>query len=303
MLFYPNYYPSFACIADKCRHNCCIGWEIDIDEDTLAYYDALGGAFGTRLANSILREDGCACFALDEKERCPFLNDKNLCDIIASLGEDALCDICTDHPRFRHFFTDRTELGLGLTCEAASVLILGMREKMTLVEDINSDGGSEAPTEQEKRFYAQRERLFEIAQRRELPLDVRMKALLSEVGGGDAGKSFAEWADLYENLERMDSSFDAVILRMRSLADSSFDACDEILFEQLLVYFLYRHLTPNTVTAASSFAVHATRLLRALAACDRLSFEETAELCRLYSSEIEYSEENTVALLALFRRG
>ena len=27
----PNYYPAFRCIADKCRHSCCIGWEIDID--------------------------------------------------------------------------------------------------------------------------------------------------------------------------------------------------------------------------------------------------------------------------------
>ena len=33
-LFAPKYYTEFSCIADRCRHSCCIGWEIDIDADT-----------------------------------------------------------------------------------------------------------------------------------------------------------------------------------------------------------------------------------------------------------------------------
>ena len=37
-LYAPSYYKSFKCIADKCRHSCCIGWEIDIDDDTFEYY-------------------------------------------------------------------------------------------------------------------------------------------------------------------------------------------------------------------------------------------------------------------------
>ena len=40
---YPDYYPLFRCIADRCRHNCCIGWEIDVDGDSLAAYDQIGG--------------------------------------------------------------------------------------------------------------------------------------------------------------------------------------------------------------------------------------------------------------------
>ena len=43
---YPNYYDHFTCIADKCKHNCCIGWEIDIDDDTMDIYDSIGGEFG-----------------------------------------------------------------------------------------------------------------------------------------------------------------------------------------------------------------------------------------------------------------
>ena len=40
----PSYYKTFQCIADKCEHSCCIGWEIDIDEDSYDYYMGIEGA-------------------------------------------------------------------------------------------------------------------------------------------------------------------------------------------------------------------------------------------------------------------
>jgi lysine-N-methylase len=57
-----------------------------------------------------------------------------ICDIITELGEDSLCHICHDHPRFRNVLGDRVELGLGLCCEAASRLILSQTEPFSLVE-------------------------------------------------------------------------------------------------------------------------------------------------------------------------
>ena len=38
---FPNYYEKFECIKGLCKHSCCIGWEIDIDEDTLLLYNSL----------------------------------------------------------------------------------------------------------------------------------------------------------------------------------------------------------------------------------------------------------------------
>ena len=29
----PSFYPDFQCRANNCRHSCCKGWEIDIDEE------------------------------------------------------------------------------------------------------------------------------------------------------------------------------------------------------------------------------------------------------------------------------
>ena len=97
----PNYYNKFKCIADKCKHSCCIGWEIDIDDTTLKKYNNLKSDFANRLKSNISLANA-PHFKLDKSERCPFLNEQGLCDIILNEGEDMLCQICADHPRFRN---------------------------------------------------------------------------------------------------------------------------------------------------------------------------------------------------------
>ena len=139
--FVPGYYKDFKCIADKCKNSCCIGWEIDIDDDTLGIYKKVEGAFGERLKKCISVGDE-SCFILEAGERCPFLYANNLCDIYIELGEEKLCQICSDHPRFRNFFDSRIEMGLGLCCEAAADLILDWEKpfELTAIED---DGEAE----------------------------------------------------------------------------------------------------------------------------------------------------------------
>ena len=56
-VYVPDYYPFFHCIASKCRHTCCAGWEIDVDDATAALYLSQPGAFGAELA-AALTEDG-----------------------------------------------------------------------------------------------------------------------------------------------------------------------------------------------------------------------------------------------------
>ena len=100
LLRMPGYCEKFRCIADRCIDSCCVGWEIDVDSRTAAYYESVSGDFGERLRKNI--SDGC--FVLDRDERCPFLNERGLCDIIIELGEDKLCQICSDHPRYFEWF-------------------------------------------------------------------------------------------------------------------------------------------------------------------------------------------------------
>ena len=85
----PSFYDSFSCIGGACHHNCCIGWEIDVDDETADLYASIGGEFGNELSEKITSEGG-RHFRLQPDGRCPFLNEHNLCRIILTLGEDAL---------------------------------------------------------------------------------------------------------------------------------------------------------------------------------------------------------------------
>ncbi len=143
---FPPYYPAFGCTGSACRDNCCIGWEIDIDPETAARYDALPGPLGQRLRENISRDEP-RHFLLDSRERCPFLDGQNLCRIYSALGEAALCEICREHPRFHNWYGPFAESGLGLCCEEACRLILTNRQPFTLLEqeDAQPPEGAENP--------------------------------------------------------------------------------------------------------------------------------------------------------------
>ena len=304
-LIVPDYYDDFTCIAGACKHSCCIGWEIDIDDETFKNYQNIKGDFGKRLLNGIETGECAAHFRLDENERCPFLNRDGLCDIILTIGEEYLSQICTDHPRFCSFFNDRTELGLGLCCEEVGRILFSKQDKTKLIiyED---DEEAEMLTEKEAAFFEKREKLFALAQNRKKSVFERMEDLQKELCITFPKKSFVEWTDIFLSLEIMDDSWKKLLMEARnhSAALLNFDNM-ETAWEQLLVYFLYRHVSDPERELAGSvlFAILGVYMIQNLFAyccynrkkdCNQ---ELWIELCRMYSSEIEYSEENTEKLL------
>ena len=304
----PNYYGSFCCLAGACRHTCCAGWEIDIDGESLEYYKSVPGPFGKRLADNISEEGGCAHFALSSGERCPFLNEQGLCDIILTLGPEGLCQICNDHPRFRNFYSDRTEIGLGLCCEAAAELILGHSEPFCL-EIISDDGKTKELLPEEGEFFELREKVFRAAQDRRRSILSRAEDILALCGARLPEKSSAQWADIYFVLERMDPEWDKYLSVLKACGSVSTENLEhgelEIPFEQLLTYFIFRHLSPEAAAETGAFAVLSFYIVRrifcALWAQKGKSpgFGGLCEIARLYSSEIEYSDENIGKIIEL----
>lgn len=131
----PDYYSEFSCIADKCKDSCCIGWEIDIDEDTHDYYRHIEGVFGEKLRkNMYITEDGDYSFRLKEHGRCPFLNSRNLCDICIELGEEALSEVCTEYPRFAIEYEEVLQKCLSLSCEEVGRILFTRDEPAKYVE-------------------------------------------------------------------------------------------------------------------------------------------------------------------------
>ena len=74
----PDYFKEFSCIAGACKDSCCLGWEIDIDEDSYEYYKSLPGEIGDRLRRDMYKtEDGGHGIKIDKSayrcDRCGIL--------------------------------------------------------------------------------------------------------------------------------------------------------------------------------------------------------------------------------------
>lgn len=305
----PSYYRAFACLAGQCRHSCCVGWEIDVDEASLARYRRLQGDIGRRLNEAIDESGEAACFRLTDDERCPFLNRDGLCDLILAEGEDILCQICADHPRFRNFFSDRTEIGLGLCCEAAGRLILTHAEPVWL-EVIEETAPDDALTDEEAALLALRDRLTGVMQDRALPVEQRLRNLPTAAGLTLPPIDHAHWCGVLLSLERLDEAWTDRMQALQACLEPGEAPCSpewEIAFEQLAVYLLFRHLPgmldDGDAAGRIAFVWLIVSLLRDLCALHRkthgsVSIDDFIELCRLYSSEIEYSDENMLTLLS-----
>lgn len=301
---YPDYYKDFRCIAHKCLHNCCIGWEIDIDTDTDHFYKSYKGPLSERFQNDICRNDHVPHFILKENERCPFLNNNNLCDIIIETGEEHLCTICAEHPRFHNELPDRIESGLGMCCEEASRLILSKKEPVSFIYDSTPD------TEDE--IIILRDRVIELLQNRNLPLKDRCKNLLDTLNISLPHTDMDKWADTLLSLERLDEAWTDMLNLLKTPASEddqkSFDLYikgREYEYEQFAVYLIYRHMAnaPDVFEAEirGAFAILSTMITYSIGSAlykkqGHFTCEEQIELCRMFSSEIEYSDENIYTL-------
>lgn len=285
----PHYYDKFKCIANRCRHSCCIGWQVDIDDATLAKYKALNTDFGRRIIDSIDTNDDCSCFKLKNGERCPFLNSDNLCDIIINLGEDHLCDICTDHPRFRNFYSDRTEFGLGICCEEACRIILSDTDEFALV--CGDDENCELLTDDELLFIAERDKILSVAHSCKNAFNA-INMVNSHYGLSPVSFDAAAAMKFYMELELLDPKWHKLLKSLCSDPIFKPDKTADTAFVNLYKYFIFRHLTDEDFYFGLSFAEVSVRLIYALCERHGFDFDGICEIARMYSAEIEYSDEN-----------
>ena len=299
-LYAPNYYRDFVCIADKCRHSCCVGWEIDVDDDTSQIYQSLQNSYAGAIRDSLDISEGTPHFRLTEGEKCPHLNDCGLCGIILSLGEEYLCEICREHPRFYHDTPRGKEVGLGMACEEACRLILESDNYQGFVEIGELDGDPEASD-----FDAlpHRARLYGILSDRSKPYADRLSEIRNTYGIFPEDLSDNGWRDKLASLEYLNDahreSFDVYA------ASATVSAAQEVYLERALAYWIFRHCSAAydeaDFAASLGFALFCERLLASMtASLEEPSWEDFCELARILSEELEYSEDNTEAIKAVF---
>lgn len=121
---YPEYYNKFRCIADRCPDTCCAGWEVDLDEDAVSYYGIMPGPLGERIRACMKTEGEFCYFPLTKEGRCPFLDEKGLCEIILQAGDGSICQTCREYPRYYVQAGSYEQRDMSLSCPEVCRLVL-----------------------------------------------------------------------------------------------------------------------------------------------------------------------------------
>ena len=291
-LYAPTYYKNFKCIADACEHSCCIGWEIDIDEHTLEKYKKLKDGYGSVIMESISCEE-TPHFRLCEGDRCPHLDERGLCKIILGVGEEYLSHICREHPRFYNF-TSIAEVGVGMSCPEAARLILSSPE-FALMEEIG-----EVDAEPDDILFdgrAERMKVYDIFQENDY---ISALAQVYDAYSIDVGED-DRWLKIIASLEYLNLDHKELFLQyasaLRPTGEEMVDYC-----KCFLAYFIYRHCTEaidrEDFCTRLSFCLFCERLFASLICSQGAeTLQGVATLASIISEEIEYSDDNTWALM------
>lgn len=121
---YPPFYKDFHCTASACPDNCCVGWEVVVDDAAAGFYNRLPGPLGDALRQSMTIDgDGDRIIAMTGGH-CPFWTEDHLCRLELELGPEAPCATCRKFPRLTQDYGVFTEYGLSLACPEAARRIL-----------------------------------------------------------------------------------------------------------------------------------------------------------------------------------
>lgn len=280
---FPKFYKNFLCKADKCKHSCCKGWEIDIDEETAGKYLAMTGELGAEIRQNIGKNEDSYFFKLTEDERCPFLQKNGLCKIILNIGEENICEICTMHPRFFTMLDDVELCGVGLSCEKTCELLLGDEKDLVFyIED----------TEEELSF-------SEVLSVIGLNLPNEMQEFSLAVNAENINKVLeimAKTEPIDENWSKELSimqDMDNVELKAKEYLENS----DKNILNKIYQYILYRQLERLVYIDIEALINYAQYSILFIILHTMIS-KELGESVRRWSEQIEYDTDNVDLILA-----
>ena len=146
---------------------------------------------------------------------------------------------------------------------------------------------------------AHRTFIYSILKKRNFPYGDRLHAIYKEYGVSPLRLSDEEWGTLINDLEYLDPAHKEMFLCYSSSAPINKE--HEVYLERALAYFIYRHCTEaydyEELCARLGFCLFCERLL-----CSLLSHNEKNVFLysRIISEELEYSTDNTEAIMRKF---
>ena len=137
----PTLVARFRCIGPNCPDTCCTGWRVDVDKES---YDSLitckDPVFGPILkTHLVLQSKGSlrhyARLEMDKTTKhCALLSQERTCTMHASLGEEALADVCYGYPRVTHQIGSENWQSMYLSCPETARLALSDNDAYAFVE-------------------------------------------------------------------------------------------------------------------------------------------------------------------------
>lgn len=330
----PSYYKEFHCIASECSDSCCIGWEIDLDDDSAAYYESVEGPMGDFMRKHMKDQK----FTLRKNGWCPMLNEHKLCRIYIELGEEALSEVCTEYPRFVIDYPGVRERVLCLSCEEVGRIVFRKTEKMhweekTLPEEYEDTEWTDEEWELAGKLIAARDHAVELLQDRERAIEDRAADYLAYIAKTQQEifhtvpkeetasektpyQCFKERLLCYEELEGLGQEWEQAKKQLEQVySEEQYETrLQEFLealgerkyeYEHLLVYFTYRYFMrafyDENLLAKAQFAVTGFLLVREMDAArfftnGAFTEADRVDTARIYAKEVEHSEENVELL-------
>lgn len=262
-------YDSFRCIAGDCPESCCIGWQIMIDEESLARYREMANnrigqndtnlnekensELAKLLADGIDWEEACFC---QQDGRCSMLREDNLCKLQAACGEEILCNTCHCYPRHMEEYEGEREYSLSVSCPECARILLAGEEPMRFLEW--EDETEEEYDEFDYMLYSglceSREKLYAIAQNRKLPIGLRLEKLLQ------AGRMLQNALDEgeYSFLQEWDGEVDSETANDVMLTDAAVRNAFSKLYELENLNARWPRILENTWTQGVSGELEAS---------------------------------------------
>lgn len=290
----PTFYKTFKCIAGDCPDSCCQGWEVDADSDSLEYYKTLDNSLEIKKRiDSVLSKDEFdnTIFTLAPKKRCPFLNDKNLCDMHIAIGGEHTPYTCRTFPRFIYDFGGTREIGISFSCPVASDMMYNT-ESFDFETEVNSDLPTLNDIDAEKYFllYKGRTEAYKIAKDKNKNIRERLNDLLDlgvllqeKLFPYDEGGDDIAFFDVFKNPELINPEWKEKVenFSLKQVSDTQSN-------ENILMYFLYKYLMQAVYDEDALSKIK----MAVLGVLINTYFGEDSWTVHLWSKETEHSQYN-----------
>ena len=184
-IFIPTYVKDFKCDGKACSSRCCRDWRILLDEETREKFLRLPAADRKKILRHV--DESTQAFKMQRSGACPFLNENFLCKLQLEHGEEFLPAICQSFPRVTYKIGEEIFLqAMTLTCPVAALLIIVREEPIDfeVVDELKARQVFDftARISSAEKFLERQQGAIKILQRRDLPINLRLKNLCEFFG-------------------------------------------------------------------------------------------------------------------------